>query len=233
MAPRLNRSEALVGLFAQGLLGRHVQRRAGDETGGRELHVFHDAGQAEIGQLDAALRRLEQDIAGLDVAVDQALLVRGGQPVSGLHADADDFAHAELFVARQPLFQALAGDQLHDEIGQPGVPRFFDLVDRHDVFVGNRGRGAGLAAKPLPGDFVAGQFRIEHLDGHVALQPRVEGFEHEPHPAAAQHAHHVEVSHPPQVGRIGRGLEEIQRHVALRRSRAGLPRRRHTWSVPS
>ena len=90
---------ARIGLLAQRLLGGHVQRRAGDEAGARQLHVVGDAGQAEVGQLDAIVRRLQQDVARLDVAVDQPLRVGRGQPVRRLHADAHDLAERQLLFA--------------------------------------------------------------------------------------------------------------------------------------
>src|SRR3712207_3964206 len=64
-----------VELLAGGLLGRHVQRRAGDEAGARQPQVLRRAGQAEVGQLDPLAGLLEQDVARLDVAMDQALRV--------------------------------------------------------------------------------------------------------------------------------------------------------------
>ena len=154
IAPRLNRSERWIGLFAQRLLRRHVERRAGHESGARELHVFGDAGQAKVGQLDAIVRRFQQNVARLDVAMDQSLRVRGRQPVRGLHADPHDLAQRQLLLARQPLFERFAGDQLHHQVRQAVVARLFDLMHGDDILVRDRRRGPRLAAESLPGHFV-------------------------------------------------------------------------------
>ncbi len=202
---------SLIGLFAQRLLGGHVERRAGDESGGRELHILGDASQAKIGQLHAALRRFQQDVARLDVAMDQSLLVGRRETLCGLHADAHDLAQGQLFLSRQPLLERFAGDELHDQVGQGLIARLLDLMHRDHIFVRDRRGRPGLAAEALPGDRVAGQLGIENLERHVALQPRVEGFEHQAHAAAAQDAHHVEMGQPPEIGRVGGRLEKMQR----------------------
>ena len=88
-----------VARFADGLLGRHVQRRARDKTGARQLHIVGDAGQAEIGQLHAVVRRLQQNIARLDVAMDEPLRVGRRQALRDLHADAHDFLQRQLLLA--------------------------------------------------------------------------------------------------------------------------------------
>ncbi len=42
-------------------------------------------------------------------------------------------------------------------------------MHRHHMFMRHRSRGPGLAAKTLPRGFIVGQFRIEHLERHIAL----------------------------------------------------------------
>ena len=56
--------------------GRHVARRAGDHAGGRHLRArLEDLGQAEIGHVRLPVA-VQQDVRGLQVAVDDALLVQ-------------------------------------------------------------------------------------------------------------------------------------------------------------
>ena len=148
---------AVIDLVAAGLLGGHVQRRAGDEPGARQLHVLRGAGEAEVGELDAIDRRFEQDVAGLDVAVDEPAGVGRGQPGGGLHPEPRDLHRRELADPLQPLFERLAVDELHDEVRQPGRLVLVDLVDGDEVVVRDGGGGAGLAAEPLPGDLVVRQ----------------------------------------------------------------------------
>ena len=68
--------------------------------------------------LTRSLRRFEQDVARLDVAVDQPLGVGGRQTLRRLHADADDLVSGSRFSRSQPLFQRFAGDELHHQVGQ-------------------------------------------------------------------------------------------------------------------
>ncbi len=112
--------------------------------------------------------------------------------------------------AFQALFERFAGHELHDDVRQAVVARLFHLMHRHDVLVRYRRRRAGFAAEPLPGDLVVGQIRVEHLERHVALQPRIERFEHQAHAAAAQDSHHVEMRQPPEIGAVGGRLQEIE-----------------------
>jgi hypothetical protein len=76
--------------FATGLLGGHVLRRAGDDTGLSQSGIIGRPGQAEVGNLDALDAVLEQDVGRLDVAVDQSLGVGGGEAGGGLHTDAEN-----------------------------------------------------------------------------------------------------------------------------------------------
>ena len=71
---------AMVQLSVRGLLGTHVQRRASDDaslgqSAGVKLRIFD---QAKVHQLGTSRRRT-QDVIGLDIAMDEAHLVRGMQ----------------------------------------------------------------------------------------------------------------------------------------------------------
>ncbi len=105
-----------VGRFAHRLFGRHIERSAAHETGASELHIFGGAGQAEVGQLHAVVRRLEQNVARLDIAVNQPLGMRGREAMRGLHADAHDLAHRQRLFAVEPLLERFAGNELHHQI---------------------------------------------------------------------------------------------------------------------
>ena len=68
---------AAVELDAVDLLGRHVRRRADRDASHRELRLAsHGAGEAEVGEEGAAVR-LDEDVAGLHVAMHDAHRVRG------------------------------------------------------------------------------------------------------------------------------------------------------------
>ena len=68
-----------------GLFRRKITRRAHDSTFDRQPRLrFHQAGDAEIEQLDvrriARSRFFQPDVGRLDVAIDQAFLVRSSSP---------------------------------------------------------------------------------------------------------------------------------------------------------
>ena len=80
---------------ARRLFGGHVARRAGDHAGGRHVGaVGKHLRQPEIGHVGLAVG-VQQDVRGLQVAVDDPLLVQmfdraghgGHQPHGGMHVD--------------------------------------------------------------------------------------------------------------------------------------------------
>ena len=74
----------------------------------------------------------------------------------------------------------------------------------------------GLAAESLPRRFVVRQFGIEHLERHIALQARIERFEHNAHAAAANHSHHVEMRQAAEISRVVGRLQKIRGAVLVR-----------------
>ena len=67
-------------------LRRHVPQRAHDVAGARQLVAVLGLGQAEVGDPDFALG-VEQEVGGLDVAVEDALLVSILEGLGDLDAD--------------------------------------------------------------------------------------------------------------------------------------------------
>jgi hypothetical protein len=55
----------------------------------------------------------------LDVAVDQAALVGGGQPLLDLTADAQHLWQRQPLVALEPLVERLALQQFHGQVNAP------------------------------------------------------------------------------------------------------------------
>ena len=184
---------AMVHGLAPDLLGRHVADRAehGARVGpahlGRRLARFaalrlRQLGEAEVEDLDLAVVR-DEHVLGLQVAVDDALLVGRRQPVRDLGADLDGLAQGQR-AAGNALAQRLAFEQLRDDVG--GALVVTRVVDREDVGMVEQARGAGLlleAAQPVGvGREGAGQ----DLDRHVARQARVAGAVDLAHSARAQ-----------------------------------------------
>lgn len=97
------------------LFGGHVPQRAEDVAGVRQVLLVGRLGEAEVGDPDAAAG-VEQQVAGLHVAMDDALLVGVVEGLGRLHADA---GHA-LEVDVPPAVTAGFGlARQHDRTGEP------------------------------------------------------------------------------------------------------------------
>ena len=101
--------------------------------------------QAEVEHLHLAAAR-EEDVGRLDVAMQDAFGVRGVERVGDLRGDVEQVPQIE----RPPdscAIERLALEQLHREVELPVV--LVEVVDRADVRVIERRRGARLAAEAL------------------------------------------------------------------------------------
>ena len=170
------------------LFRRHVVRCAHDRIGHGEV-----AGvvlplrprEAEVGQLHAAVC-CEKDVLGLDVAVNDPLLVRGLQGI----ADLPD------------QFQRLVGIQagvFHDaaEVGAVNVfhhkkevafARLAEVIDRHDAGVVEPGQRACLAFESVHELLVGRQFGGQELDGDRSVELGLKTLVNRAHSAVAQQA---------------------------------------------
>ena len=131
---------------AGGLLGRDVGGGAEHRTGRGELADHGGPGDAEVGQHERAVRAYQQ-VARLDVAVHDAVLVCGLQRVGGLRDQRHRAGRGEPADPAQRARQRVALDVLHDQEGELLVAAV--VVDVDDAGVVDGGHGAGLAAEPL------------------------------------------------------------------------------------
>ena len=97
---------------------------------------------------DLVRAAFEQDVARLDVAVDQVARVGRGQPLGDLPADPQHLGHVERTAPVESLLERLAGDELHHQVRERLLA---DLVDLHHVLVPNCRRGTGFAQEPFAG----------------------------------------------------------------------------------
>ena len=91
-----------------------------------------DARDAEVGDLDAAVV-VDEDVGGLQVAVDHALPVRVGEPVEHLADDLPGVLEAVLRHLLEVVRERLAVHQLHHDAGE--VLGLDEVVDRGDARV--------------------------------------------------------------------------------------------------
>ncbi len=137
----------LIDHLAACLFRRHVHRRAGDDPALGHAGVVGSTRQAEIGNFDLPLdARLNQDVGRFDIAMDEPLSVGCGQTARDLEAQAQHFRDVQRPGPVELLLQGLAGDVLHDQIGQRLL---LDGVNGDDILVANGGGGAGLANEAL------------------------------------------------------------------------------------
>jgi hypothetical protein len=171
---------AAVEFFAQRLFGRHVVDGAGDAALAGDADAALTHREAEVDELDrgAALAVGVEDVGGLEVAVDEAVLVGVAEGLADLGRDLDRL----LEVVGAALLEAGAYQQLHHEVRHLQV--LADVVDGDHVRVVEGGDRAGLAEDAIAGvtDLAVG---AEDLDRHRALELDVPAAEDDAHAAAA------------------------------------------------
>ena len=137
------------------LLGRHVAHRPHDAAGfsrdergrcGQGRHRRLRSRQAEVEDFGLAVAR-DEDVLRLEVAVDDPLRVGGGKPIGNVRRQLN-----RLSPGQQPppdsRPQALALQQL--DHGDGLVVHDRELMDGHDVRMGDRRNGTGLVLEPGP-----------------------------------------------------------------------------------
>ncbi len=125
----------------------------------------------------------QENIGGLDVAVDDSFGVSGIEAVGDLNAEIQKFADGELFFADASL-QGLAFEQFHGD--ERAALEFADIVDGADVGMIERGGGAGLAAETFDSLGVMGDIIRQKFESDVAAEAGVGSFVNDAHAAAAE-----------------------------------------------
>jgi hypothetical protein len=138
------------------------------------------AGMRPVGGLRGGLRGSAR--LRLEVAVDQADLVGGGEARGGLAEHLEDLAPGPGLLL-EPCPEGQAVDKLHGDVDLAVVGA--DLVDADDVGVGQAGHGLGLAQE-AGGGVGVGAVAVQELDGDLALELLVVGGVDDPSAAAAE-----------------------------------------------
>ena len=122
---------ASVDLLPLDLLGSDVRGRPQRETRVEARRLIREAaGEPEVGQVDVTAT-VEQDVRGLDIAVHEALCMRGVERVRDLRADRDSQPRIQLLLVREQLLQIAAVREAHDQV-ELSI-HLARVVDRDDV----------------------------------------------------------------------------------------------------
>ena len=178
---------------------RHVLRGAGEHAGdGEHGGGFGQAGfvggllsQSEVEQFDLAGMRTgagEHDVFRLDVAVEDALVVGGGEGGRGLRRDAAELVGRD--GAGEAGTEGFSLDVLHDEVDFAVVSE--DVVDGGDARMVERG-GALAFMQEAPAVRIRGG-ALSALDSDEATEGGVAGAKDLAHAARAETGFDVEAA---------------------------------------
>ncbi len=168
---------------------RQIARRTEHDARHREIdcRIGHRSdvealGDAEVG--DPGVPVVQEDVAGFDVAVEDAAPVGGSERAEDLCQERDEALRSDRstrdLVAQRPSRQAL-----HHQIrGRPVLPV---VKDRHDVRMDQTRRNPRLLLEPHAHAGEGLGLRAQDLDGDRTLEPLVEGVEDPGHPAFPEH----------------------------------------------
>ena len=181
------------------LLGRHVRRRAEHEPGARAVRaegalVAGQLGDAEIEELDEVLvaaARRQDDVVGLEIAVDDAGLVRRGERIRDLERDRQRPLGRQRRLGPDHLRQGDPRQVLHDEVDEPIAAARAGLDhavvdDVDDVRVADRVDRLGLGEEPGDDVLVRRELGVKDLEGDLLADARVLRKIDGSHPALAQ-----------------------------------------------
>src|SRR2546429_3710951 len=166
------------------LLGGHVSGRAEHDAGARLVVGDAHARDPEVHDFHPPARQ-QHDVARLDVAVDDAALVRVAEAVGHLLGDIDRLDGGDRAL-QHPGAELDSLEKLHRHVGE--VVFLPEIVDGDDMGMRELARGLGFEEETLV-EFLA-PFRVVRKDDGLqrddAVESRVLGLVDDPHRAAAQ-----------------------------------------------
>lgn len=199
-------------------LRRHELRRAQD--GVRHVRLVHDRRQPEVADLDLAVVAIDEDVAAVEVAVDDAGVVgvEVVEPLEDLARPLLERLDGDVAVSVAVLAEAPGGADLGDEVEDAGVAVQPHLVEADDVVVAERAEEAHLGVEALHHAGVAVGQRPQpdavprHLDPLLLVEPAV-------HLLDGPEPQHVRV--PPEPPRRVHLLERLLAVHAVHRHGGG------------
>ena len=158
------------------LLGRHVAGRPRQHV---QIGVDPGNGDAEVGNphLSAVV---DQNVRRLEVAVQHAACVRGGQPAGQLAGDVHDLLGWHAADAAKQRGEVFAGDELH-RVEHDAALGLADVEHPADRGMRDLPRQANLVEQPRPRVWTG---RVDHLQRHRHLQDQIVGAPDVAHAAA-------------------------------------------------
>ena len=125
----------------------------------------------------------DEDVGGLDVAMNDAFRVGGVERVGDLDAEIEEQFQIE-GAAVDAMLQGFAIEAFHCDVGV--TVGFADIVNRADVGMIERGGSAGFAAEAFERLRVFSEIVGKKFQGDVAAEVCVFGFVNDAHSAAAE-----------------------------------------------
>ena len=207
---------AFIDLEALSLFGCHVVGSTNDGTDCCQAgFAAGQAGQAEIHDAHAITVRLQPDVVGFDVAMQQTALMRCVQARRDLSADSQHFVCWQTAFALQSCGQGFPFEQLHREERQSAF--FSHVIDCHDVIMFKHSRRLGFPAKSSTGDSTGRQNRIQNLDGPLPVKFPIFGSKHDSHASLAKVFEDTEAAEPTDfVGFFGRREQRADINLIIR-----------------
>ncbi len=185
--PRCRRARSTGRPFA--CSGRHIRRRAqdhpslrqrgrGNGRGQRVVHAaaapvrLHRLGQPEVQHLHGAVGP-HLDVGGLQIAMDDALLVRRLQRLGDLRRDRQGVS--SIGTAPRAIRCDRSSPSTSSITSARHTTRFLEAVNVRDVGMVQRGKRLGFPCEPRQSIGVAGERVGQHLERHVAARASCRG----------------------------------------------------------
>ncbi len=178
---------AFVRVLALILLRRHI-RESPDQHARLRLRALQDSRDPEVHHLHNAFLA-DHDVGGLDIAVDNAALMREVKRPAGLQRIDKLQRDRKVGAPRNQVFQAFAIHQFHGDEGNTAL--IAHVVHRNDVGMLQAAGGLRLAVKALEQIRIVGNAGRDGFQRDQAVDDRVARAVHHSHGAVSQLADHL------------------------------------------
>jgi hypothetical protein len=153
-------------------------------TGGAFAEILFAEGQSEIGD-HGLVGGVDQDIGGLNIAVDQSALMRMMQGLGDAHDQRDGSRHVRSVLGDAAGQIAPRYEFRHDV--EEAIFGSIGIVNRHDSWVIEAGKDARLGQVGFHVGEGGDPFAVRHLDGDLALHDIVIAFVDDAEAAGAEY----------------------------------------------